>query len=101
MWRGTHKASEHQLPDGLVGVTSFYTDTSPSALHVPVLAAAADASVYLFRNLKPYSTFIVPANGPDASPSSAAVTCITTVRLRIDEVSQFSSHVCKILIGFG
>eukprot|EP00878_Enallax_costatus_P030621 GHUV01033376.1.p1 GENE.GHUV01033376.1~~GHUV01033376.1.p1 ORF type:complete len:175 (-),score=36.61 GHUV01033376.1:811-1335(-) len=66
VWKGTAKASEHQLLDVPVAITSFRTETAQPRL--PTLAVAAGAHVYMFRNLRPYYKFTVPAeNAPSAA----------------------------------
>lgn len=59
VWKGTHKASEHALLDVPVALTSFVSDAAPPRL--PALAVAAGGCVYIFRNLRPYYKFVVPA----------------------------------------
>lgn len=59
VWKGTAKASEHALLDVPVAITSFITDTA--APRLPTLAVAAGAHVYMFRSLRPYFKFTVPA----------------------------------------
>ncbi|GIL48849.1 hypothetical protein Vafri_5272 [Volvox africanus] len=58
VWKGTQKASEHQLLDTPVAICSFISDNSQPRL--PALAVAAGSHIYVYRNLRPYSKFMLP-----------------------------------------
>lgn len=68
VWKGTAKASEHALLDVPVAVTSFITETA--APRIPTLAVAAGSHVYMFRSLRPYYKFTMPAAGANAAEES-------------------------------
>eukprot|EP00879_Flechtneria_rotunda_P025766 GHRR01027411.1.p1 GENE.GHRR01027411.1~~GHRR01027411.1.p1 ORF type:complete len:329 (+),score=99.63 GHRR01027411.1:210-1196(+) len=59
VWKGTQKASEHALLDAPVAITSFIADASQPRL--PTLAVAAGANIYMFKSLRPYYKFTLPA----------------------------------------
>ncbi|GIL69347.1 hypothetical protein Vretimale_13465 [Volvox reticuliferus] len=59
VWKGTQKASEHQLLDTPVAICSFISDNSQPRL--PALAVAAGSHIYVYRNLRPYSKFMLPS----------------------------------------
>ncbi|WIA09492.1 hypothetical protein OEZ85_008892 [Tetradesmus obliquus] len=69
VWKGTAKASEHALVEAPVAITSFITDST--APRVPTLAVAAGPHVYMFRSLRPFYKFTLPAG--DVSPAEDAV----------------------------
>ncbi|GLC45690.1 Bardet-Biedl syndrome 1 protein [Pleodorina starrii] len=58
VWKGTQKASEHQLLDTPVAICSFISDNSQPRL--PALAVAAGSHIYIYRNLRPYYKFVLP-----------------------------------------
>lgn len=69
VWKGTTKASEHALVEAPVAITSSITDST--APRVPTLAVAAGPHVYMFRSLRPFYKFTLPAG--DVSPAEDAV----------------------------
>jgi Bardet-Biedl syndrome 1 protein len=69
VWKGTAKASEHALLDVPVAITSFITDGP--APRLPTLAVAAGPNVYMFRSLRPFYKFTLPAG--DITPLEDAV----------------------------
>jgi Bardet-Biedl syndrome 1 protein len=69
VWKGTAKASEHALVEVPVAITSFVTDGP--APRIPMLSVAAGPHVYMFRSLRPYYKFTLPA--ADISPAEDAV----------------------------
>jgi Bardet-Biedl syndrome 1 protein len=60
VWRGTARASEHELLEAPVAVTSFAPSDSEPPPRLPVLAVAAGCHVYMFRGLRPHYKFAVP-----------------------------------------
>ncbi|PNH05290.1 Bardet-Biedl syndrome 1 protein [Tetrabaena socialis] len=59
IWKGTAKASEHPLLDTPVAICSFISENT--APRLPALAVAAGAHIYIYRNLRPYNKFPLPA----------------------------------------
>ncbi|KAJ9510374.1 hypothetical protein QJQ45_015847 [Haematococcus lacustris] len=59
VWKGTQKQSDHTLLDTPVAITSFISDTTPPRL--PSLAVAAGSHIFIYRNLRPYYKFVLPA----------------------------------------
>ncbi|KXZ45593.1 BBS1 protein [Gonium pectorale] len=59
IWKGTQKASEHPLLDTPVAICSYISENT--APRLPALAVAAGSHVYIYRNLRPYYKFVLPA----------------------------------------
>lgn len=60
IWRGTNKASDHKLLGPPIAVASF-TPEAQDGPKVPSLAVAVGNCVYMYRLLRPYYKFVVPA----------------------------------------
>ncbi|GBF90819.1 hypothetical protein Rsub_03673 [Raphidocelis subcapitata] len=60
VWKGTARASEHELLEAPVAVTSCAPPDSEPPPRLPVLAVAAGCHVYMFRGLRPHYKFAVP-----------------------------------------
>ncbi|GFR47769.1 hypothetical protein Agub_g9536 [Astrephomene gubernaculifera] len=58
VWKGTQKASEHQLLDTPVAICSYISENT--APRLPALAVAAGSNIYIYRNLRPYYKFPLP-----------------------------------------
>ena len=60
VWNGTSLTSEHDLLEPPVAVCTFYP-AEPKSPKRPSLAIAAGTHVYIYRNLRPYYKFTLPA----------------------------------------
>lgn len=63
MWNGAHKEPEHNLLDVPVAITTFSAEANAK---LPELAVACGAHVYIYRNLRPYFKFVLPAEDVNA-----------------------------------
>ena len=61
--QGTSIHSEHTLLDVPVSICAFYTDSKLP--RTPALAVASGSYVYIYRNLRPYYKFSLPASEVD------------------------------------
>ena len=64
VWNGTSLTSEHDLLEPPVAVCTFYP-AEPKSPKRPSLAIAAGTHVYIYRNLRPYYKFTLPALAVD------------------------------------
>lgn len=72
VWKGSALASEHTLLDLPTAICSHYLEgTNGQPERIPNLAVACGASVFMYRNLKPYYKYSLPV--PDVHPGEAEI----------------------------
>jgi Bardet-Biedl syndrome 1 protein len=59
VWKGTALQSEHNLLEAACSICPFYSDLSTP--RIPALGVAAGAHIFIYRNLRPYYKFTLPA----------------------------------------
>ena len=62
VWKGTALQSEHNLLEAACGICPFYSDLATP--RTPALGVAAGAHIFIYRNLRPYYKFTLPAVSP-------------------------------------
>ncbi|GFS80161.1 bardet-Biedl syndrome 1 protein [Nephila pilipes] len=65
VYKGTHLFSEHTIIDLPTGVVSFHMDTCDP--RSPAIAVASGAHIYIYKNMRPFYKFTLPA--PPVCPS--------------------------------
>ncbi|GIY18457.1 bardet-Biedl syndrome 1 protein [Caerostris darwini] len=65
VYKGTHLFSEHTIIDLPTGVVSFHMDTCDP--RSPAIAVASGAHIYIYKNMRPFYKFTLPA--PAVCPS--------------------------------
>lgn len=59
VYKGTHLLSEHTIIDLPTGVVSFHMDTCDP--RSPAIAVASGAHIYIYKNMRPFYKFTLPA----------------------------------------
>jgi len=73
VWKGTEKKAEQPMLEIPVAVVSFNSAVVGNMQNseLPALAAASGSSIYIYRNLRPYYKFTLPAEPVNADEASA------------------------------
>lgn len=69
IYKGTSLQTQLALVDVPAGVTAFYMESGAS--NVPAIAVASGAFLYVYKNLKPFYKFQLPAIGVNATEADA------------------------------
>ncbi|KAI5741467.1 hypothetical protein M8J76_013923 [Diaphorina citri] len=77
VYKGTHLESEIPFSDLPCAITAIYTDFNVP--HIPALAVAAGAQVYLYKNQRPFFKFCLPGEEENSLESDLWKTASTDV----------------------